>query len=112
LPYLVWIGKLAAAKKRALLEYGALVGDHGRLVKLRWIDKARVEDDEILSAPELGPVADTVSLFEAVRNMRIFPLGKQGLLELVVPIAIPMIAVVALQIPIKEILLTLLKTVA
>ena len=112
LPYLVWIGKLSAAKKRALLEYGTLVGDHGRLVKRRWIDKARVEDEEILSAPELGPVADTVSLFEAVQNMRIFPLGKQALAALIVPVAIPMLAVVALQIPIKEILLTLLKAVA
>jgi hypothetical protein len=112
LPYLVWIGKLSAARKRALLEYGALVGHHGRLVKRRWIDKARIEDEEILSAPELGPVADTVSLFAAVRNMRIIPLGRQALLALAVPIALPMVAVVALQIPIKEILLTLLKAVA
>jgi hypothetical protein len=112
MPQLVWIGTLSAAKKRALLEYGALVGHHGRLVKQRWIDKAQVEDEEILSAPELGPVADTVSLFEAVRNMRIIPLGKPALLALAVPIAIPMVAVVALQIPIKDILLTLLKAVA
>lgn len=111
-PYLVWIGKLSAARKRALLEYGALVGIHGRLVKRRWIDKTPVEDDGILSAPELGPVADTVALFDAVRNMHVFPLGKQALLALAVPIAVPMLGVVALQIPIKEILFALLKAVA
>jgi len=112
LPYLVWVAKLSASKKQALLEYGSLVGDHGRLVKRRWIEKAPVKDDELLSAPELGPVADTVALYDAVRNMRAFPLGKQALLALAVPIAIPMLSVIALQIPIKEILLTVLKAVA
>ncbi|MBM4200852.1 MAG: hypothetical protein FJ189_06150 [Gammaproteobacteria bacterium] len=111
-PYLVWIGTLARARKKALLEYGALVGEHGRLVRRRWIDKVRVDDDALLSAPELGPVADTVALFEAVQNMRSFPLGKHALLGFVVPIALPMLGVVALQIPVKEILLTLLKALA
>ncbi len=56
------------------------------------------------TAPELGPVADTAALYEAVNRMRIVPLGKSALLSLAIPIAI--------QIPIKQILLTLLKTVA
>lgn len=111
-PYLVWVGTLLRARKRALLEYGALVGEHGRLVRRRWIDKDTVDDDKLLAAPELGPVADTVSLYEAVRKMRTFPLGKHALLSLLVPIALPMLAVVAIRIPVKDILLALLKTLA
>jgi hypothetical protein len=111
-PGLVWIGKLAQTRQQALLDYGALVATHGRLVRRRWIDRNRVDDDAILSAPELGPVADTAALYEAVTRMRIVPLGKSALLSLAIPIAIPMLAVIAIQIPIKQILLTLLKTVA
>ncbi len=111
-PYLVWVGRLLGAKKQALLEYGALVGDHGRLVRRRWIEKGAVDDDAILTAPELGPVADTVTLYEMVQKMNVIPLGKAAFFTLAVPIAMPMLAVVAIQIPIKEILLTLLKTLA
>ncbi|WP_236102397.1 hypothetical protein [Methylotetracoccus oryzae] len=111
-PYLVWVGTLARTRKQALLDYGALVGEHGRLVRRRWIDKMPVEDDAVLTAPELGPVADTVALYEAAQNMRALPLGKQSLLALVVPVALPMLGVVALRIPVKEILLTLLKALA
>ncbi len=111
-PGLVWISKLAQTRQQALLDYGALVANHGRLVRNRWIELAPVEDDAILSAPELGPVADTAALYEAVTRMRIVPLGRSALLSLAIPIAIPMLAVVAIQIPTKQILLTLLKTVA
>ena len=34
-PLLALVGPLAAAKRRALLDYGALVGEHGRLVRRR-----------------------------------------------------------------------------
>ncbi|MCU0736389.1 MAG: hypothetical protein MUF20_12885 [Methylotetracoccus sp.] len=111
-PYLMWIGRLLSAKKQALLDYGALVGDHGRLVRRRWIEKGAVDDEAILAAPELGPVADTVALYETVQKMSIVPLGKAAFLALAVPIAIPMLAVIAIQIPLKDILLTLLKTLA
>lgn len=36
--YLIWIAKLSTAKERALLDYGARVGDHGRLIRRRWIE--------------------------------------------------------------------------
>ncbi len=111
-PGLVWIRLLAKAKKKALLDYGALVGTHGRLVRRRWIDQTLSGDDELLSAPELGPVADTASMYDAVKKMRVVPLGKAALLVLAVPIAIPMLGVIAIEIPLKAILLNLLKTLA
>jgi hypothetical protein len=82
-PLLALAGPLAAAKRRALLEYGALVGKHGRLVRQRWILGEAPTDDALLQAPEIGPVADTIVLHEAVARMRPVPFGKstQGRLE-------------------------------
>ena len=57
---------LAAVKRRALLEYGALVADHGRLVRRRWILWEGVENEALLYAPELGPVAGAVSWCTAI----------------------------------------------
>jgi len=76
-PLLVFIPRLAAAKKQALLDYGALVGKHGRLVHRRWILGEELADSSLLEDQEIGPVADTVGLYEAVANMRVSPSASQ-----------------------------------
>jgi hypothetical protein len=108
-PLLVFAGPLLKAKKQALLDYGALIGRHGKLVRERWIEGREVKEDAILNAPELGPVADTMSLYEAVKRMRIVPLGKASIAPILLAAAIPMIAVFAIQVPVKGILKMLMK---
>ncbi len=111
-PLLPWLRPLAAAKRRAEFEYGALVGEHGRLVRRRWILREPLADDALLGAPELGPVADTITLYEAVRKLRPFPIGARSLLAILLPAALPMIAVLAIEVPVKDLLLKLLKALA
>jgi hypothetical protein len=57
-PFLLFAPQLRQLKRHSLLEYGTLVGEHGRLVQKRWIFGEPVEDHGLLDAPELGPVAD------------------------------------------------------
>jgi len=111
LPLLVFAGPLLKARKQALLDYGALVSRHGRLVGERWIAGIDVKDDAILNAPELGPVADTVSLYQAVKAMRTVPLGKASVAPILLGAAAPMIIVLAIQVPVKDILNMLIKVV-
>ncbi len=108
-PLLAFAGPLAAAKRQALLEYGVLVGEHGRRVRRRWILREPVEDDGLLSAPELGPVADTTALYDAIRQMRPMPIGPVAIAAVVIPAIIPMLFVVAICIPVKDVLLQLVK---
>jgi len=103
-PLLALARPLAAAKRRALLEYGALVGKHGRLVRQRWILGETPSDDAVLQAPEIGPVADTLALYEAVSRMRPVPFGKSTLLGIAVPTLIPILVLISTQVPIKEVL--------
>ena len=111
LPLMVFAPVLAGAKRRALLEYGALVGEHGRLVRRRWILREPLREAEVLDAPEIGPVADTISLYEAVTRMRAAPVGRRSLVPIALAIAVPMLPVVAIEIPIKDALLKLLQAV-
>jgi len=108
-PLLVFAGPLLKAKKQALLDYGELIGSHGRLVHERWIEGRDVKDDAILNAPEIGPVADTLSLYEAVKHMRAVPLGKASAAPILLAAAAPMIVVLAIQVPVKDILKMLMK---
>ena len=81
-----------------------LVAQHGWAVRKKWIlGDAKVEEP-LLDAPEIGPVADTISLYEAVQRMRPIPLGRAAALAIAVPLLIPFIAVLAIQIPLKELL--------
>lgn len=108
-PYLAFVGPLVRAKKAALLNYGGLVARHGEAVHEKWIAGKAGIDDPLLEAPEIGPVADTVALYELVDRMRPVPIGKAGLLAIALPAVIPFIGVLAMQIPIKEILQQLVK---
>jgi hypothetical protein len=55
-------------------------------------------------------IADAATMYNAVRSMRILPIGKPSLGAILLPIVAPMLVVAALQIPMKTLLLGLLKT--
>lgn len=109
LPLFAFMRPLARARKQALLDYGALVGRHGALVQQRWIKGKNLADDAVLNAPELGPVADTAAIYDAVKAMRILPMGKAAIIPLALAAAVPMLAVLAIQVPLKALALKLLK---
>ena len=75
----------------------------------RCADGEQVADERLLDAPEIGPVADAAAMFDAVRRMRVVPIGAMALVMTLVPLAIPMAFVVALQIPLRDVLLRVLK---
>jgi hypothetical protein len=64
-----------------------------------------VGEHPLLQAPEIGPVADTLSLYEAVTKMRPAPIGKAALLTIALPAGLPMLALFAIEVPIKDLLL-------
>jgi hypothetical protein len=107
----MFVPLMAKTKRRALLDYSALVGRHGRLVRDRWIAGRELEDDSLLNAPELGPIADTGPLYDAVAAMRVLPIGKMTVAPLLVAALLPIILVLAIEIPIKQILGALVKAV-
>lgn len=109
-PLALFFRSLLPLKRQGLLEYGALVGRHGRLVRRRWIAQEPVEEAPLLQAAELGPVIDTVSMYEVVAGIRPTPIGKRALLAIALPALLPMIPVFAIQIPVKDMLLKLIKT--
>jgi hypothetical protein len=103
-PLLMFAGPLKRLRYRSLLDYGALAGRHGRLVDRRWIRGEQIGDDALLNAPELGPVADVHALYETVSGIRVTPIGRQTVINLLLAAALPMVPVLAIEIPVKELL--------
>lgn len=93
-PLAMFTRRLNDFRRRSLREYGVLVGQHGRLVRRRWISKEPVTETPLLQAAELGPVIDTVSMYDVIGEIRPAPIGKQALLAVVLPALLPIIPVV------------------
>jgi hypothetical protein len=85
------------------------VGARGRLVHRRWVERAPVEVDELLEPAGVGPVADAAAHYGAVKNRRSIPLGKSAVTGIVVPIAVPFLLLALVQVPLKDLLLRLVK---
>ena len=108
-PLFVFSPKMMSTRKKAMRDYSALLAKHGRLVHKRWILGEHIGEQDILDAPELGPVADIGALYDAVAKMKSIPIGKSCVMPILVPIALPMMIVAATQIPLLTILTSLLK---
>jgi hypothetical protein len=111
-PLLPFLGPLRRAKARARIEYGELAGRHASEVHMRWIEGKPVEDEAILTSPELGSSADVEALYACAAGMRALPLGKSSLLAALLPAALPMLVAASVEVPIKQILLKIVGAVA
>jgi hypothetical protein len=103
-PNLAFAPLLIRTKAEARLQLGTLVGRYGRMTQERWVLGREVEEPGMLGAPELGPVCDVNALYEPVQGMRPVPIGLPTLAAVLVPAGIPMLGVLALEVPIKELL--------
>lgn len=108
-PFVSFLGLMLRTKKQGLLDYGDLIGRHGRLVRERWIDGQQVADDPILNAPELGPIADTAAPYELISKIRPLPLTIGSVTPLIGAAILPMVILAALDLPLKTVLTTVLK---
>jgi hypothetical protein len=107
-PLVVFVGRLLAVKRRSLVAVGALLADYGRLFERRWMRHETVDDGGLLGAPEIGPVADTVALYEAISRMRVVPVSRASLIPLALAAAVPLVPVFATQMPLKAAVVKLL----
>ena len=108
-PFLALMPALWTAKRAALPGYAAMVAEQGRDVRRRWIDGTARVDTPLVEPSGVGPIADAATMYDAVRSMRVFIVGKSSLVGILLPIAVPMLILVALQIPVRDLLLGLLK---
>jgi hypothetical protein len=108
-PFIAFLGLMLGTKKQAMLDYGDLIGRHGRLVREKWIDGKPAVDDPILDAPELGPIADTAAPYELIAKIRPLPLTMGSLIPLVGAALLPMIVLAAIDLPLKTVLKSVLK---
>lgn len=103
-PCLAFSPRLWRTKRDALLGYGALLSRRDRRVHRRWIEGADPIDAELGHDAELGTVSAANEVYRAVDPMRLVPVGLAIVAAIAVPMALPFVAVLALQVPLGELL--------
>jgi hypothetical protein len=101
--------KLLKVKRAALPSYSAMVAEQGRAIRRRWIEGSTKIEGPVLEPEGIGVAADAATMYGQVRAMRSTLIGKTSLAAILLPIIVPILIVVALQIPIKTLLLGLAK---
>jgi len=108
-PLLVVTPVLIKVRKKALLEYGALVTDHNQQFDQKWVQNKKSSDEKILGSNDPCSLIDLGSSFLVIRQMGIVPIDKPTLVTLALAAALPMIPVVFLATPVDELIQLVLK---
>ncbi len=72
-PLLAVAPRLVDVKKKALLDFGALVTEHAQLFDAKWNRADRPSGEVILGNPDASSLADLGGSFAVVRAMRVVP---------------------------------------
>ena len=112
-PLLVFTPKLFEAKRKGLLDYGALTNKYTRSFHRRWIKKKAhevLEEEALVESADIQLLTSLRSSFELVHKMRFVPFD---LLTTVIPLvasaAIPLAPLTLTVLPLEEIIMKFLK---
>jgi hypothetical protein len=103
-PLLVVSPVLFKIKKKALLEYGALVTILNQQFDRKWIQRDHPASETLLGNPDAASLAQLGSSLTVVKQMRLVPIDKPTLIALTISAALPMLPVVLYATPAPELI--------
>lgn len=100
-----FVKPLYEAKDEALLRYEGLAERFWQAFDCKWlaVPSTRLTAEQI-AEPDFSSITDLGAVVKAVREMKTFPLTREGLLPLVMAIAIPFLPILLVAFPLQELL--------
>lgn len=108
-PVLVFMRSLYEAKETAVFQYGAMASRQIQQVEKKWIGEDPMREDFASSMPDFRAVTHFGHSVTAVRNMSLIPLHKEDVLKFIVLALLPLLPVLATQVPMGEVFSLLMK---
>lgn len=100
-PLFVFAPVLRDVRERALLEYGRLTHQHHLAFHRKWLDSAR-DGGELLASPDASSLSDLTASVALVHEIRVVPIDRFTLVQLIGAAGLPLMAVVLSRIPLSE----------
>jgi hypothetical protein len=110
-PLLVFLPKLAAAKRSGLREYGVLAQRYARQFDHKWLRGGAPADEPLLGSADIQSLADLGNSYAVVKEMRLAPFTVQAVLQLTVTTLLPVAPLLLTMIPLDEVIDGLFKIV-
>jgi hypothetical protein len=107
-PLLVFASQLAQTKRTGLREYGTLAERYVRQFDTKWLRGGAPADEPFVGSADIQSLADLGNSYEVIRTMRIAPVTKETLLQIVVATLAPIVPLALTMMPLEELLKTLL----
>ena len=101
-PLLVFSPQLSRAKRRGLLEYGALAERYVRDFDGKWLRGSAQTSEPLMGNPDIQSLADMGNSFAVVRTMRLAPIGRDAVLELAACVLVPLIPLLLTVMPVED----------
>ena len=102
-PLSVFSRPLYLAREQALINYGRLANQHHLAFEHKWLGRTR-SGGELLGNPDVSSLADLNAGLVAVHSMHLLPVDREAVLGIFVAACVPMLAVLATEIPILDLL--------
>ena len=106
-PLLVFAPQLAQTKRAGDREYGTLAERYARDFDAKWVHGGAPADEPLMGSADIQSLADMANSFDVVRTMRIAPITKEAILQLVAATLAPIVPLVLTMMSFEELLKTL-----
>ncbi|MEZ4283018.1 MAG: hypothetical protein R3F21_25770 [Myxococcota bacterium] len=100
-PLFVFAPIIREERERALLEYGRLTHQHHAAFHRKWLESARDGADLIASA-DASSLADLTVSVALIHEIRVVPIDRFALIQLIAAAGLPLTVVVLSQVPLNE----------
>jgi hypothetical protein len=103
-PLLVFAPQLAQAKRTGRSEFGTLAERYVREFDSKWLRGGAPADEPFVGSADIQSLADLGNSYEVVRSMRLAPVTKDAVLQLVVATLVPIVPLALTMMPLEELL--------
>ena len=108
-PLVFFVPRLAALRRRGIMEYGILGQIHSTDFHQKWILQRTGHEAEFLIAPESSTLADFGRSYEKLEQLKSFAVDRRGLITLAISVVVPLLPAILAVVPLATVLKTLLK---
>jgi hypothetical protein len=103
-PLLLFTRRLAEAKRTGNREYGALAARYVREFDAKWLRGGAPAGEPLVGSGDIQSLADLSNSFEVIRTMRIAPITKDAIIQLVAATLVPVAPLALTMMPLEELL--------
>jgi hypothetical protein len=108
-PLIVFAPKLFSLKQEGLNRYGTLASRYTQQFDSKWVEGINHPEEPLLGTADIQSLADLGNSYEMVRKMRAIPIQWSDFIAMALPGVIPALPLVAMVMPVSEILKGILR---